>query len=136
MVHYRSGTGYFLFFYLTLQFANLASLHLCQFLGATSKNLQVALTVFPLLMFFSIAFSGFVVQLPSLPVYLKGWAPAISIMRWAFQAVLVNELDENPKAFPHDETEGWISYFEMFGFGSFSKWAAVFILLSIALCFR
>lgn len=53
---------------------------------ATWTRLEdTAVALFPISLFFYIAFAGFIVRLPTMPGYLKGWAPPVSFARWALE---------------------------------------------------
>ena len=42
-------------------------------------------------LFYFIAFAGFIVRVPTLPIYLRSWAPNTSFARWALQGLIINE---------------------------------------------
>jgi hypothetical protein len=48
-------------------------------------------------LFFFIAFGGFIVRVPTLPPYLRHWAPQISFVRWALQGLVINEFEVRTK---------------------------------------
>ncbi len=60
---------------------------------ATGTRLQdTAVALFPVFLFFFLAFGGFIVRLPTLPGYLGSWAPPISFIRWAMEVRSVARL--------------------------------------------
>lgn len=54
-------------------------------LAAATRLEETAVALFPIALFFFIAFGGFIVRLPTLPGYLKTWAPPASFARWAME---------------------------------------------------
>lgn len=56
-----------------------------QMLAAATRLQDTAVALFPVFLFFFIAFGGFIVRLPTLPGYLRAWAPTISFVRWAME---------------------------------------------------
>lgn len=59
---------------------------LLQMLATWTRLENTAVAMFPVVLFFLVAFAGFIVRLPTLPTYLKGWASDLSFARWAMQA--------------------------------------------------
>lgn len=56
-----------------------------QMLAAGTRLQDTAVSLFPVFLFFFIAFGGMIVRLPTLPSYLHAWAPTISFVRWAME---------------------------------------------------
>lgn len=56
-----------------------------QMLAAATRLQDTAVSLFPVFLFFFIAFGGFIVRIPTLPGYLRSWAPTISFVRWAME---------------------------------------------------
>lgn len=56
-----------------------------QMLAAATRLQDTAVALFPVFLFFFLAFGGFIVRLPTLPGYLGSWAPPISFVRWAME---------------------------------------------------
>lgn len=54
-------------------------------MAAATRLQDTAVALFPVFLFFFIAFGGFIVRLPTLPGYLRAWAPTISFVRWAME---------------------------------------------------
>ena len=54
-------------------------------LAAATRLQDTAVALFPVFLFFFLAFGGFIVRLPTLPGYLGSWAPPISFIRWAME---------------------------------------------------
>lgn len=54
-------------------------------LAAATRLQDTAVALFPVFLFFFLAFGGFIVRLPTLPGYLGSWAPPISFVRWAME---------------------------------------------------
>lgn len=117
----RPGGGYFFFYYLIMLLASCNGLFLCQMIAALSPSVSAALQLFPVMLFFVIAFSGllwvllqysihymvvsivtyfhfsgFIVYLPDFPAWLGDWAPYFSFMRFGFEGCTLNEFSNNP----------------------------------------
>eukprot|EP01040_Poterioochromonas_malhamensis_P027133 gene27133-34321_t len=52
------------------------------------------MSLFPVLMFFALAFEGFIIYVPEFPVW-SHWATYVSYLRYAYQALILNEFDGN-----------------------------------------
>lgn len=61
--------------------------------------------------------------IPEFPVFLRAWAPYISFLRFAFQALALNELEDNSKL-PYGQ-----QYIDTLGFDDFSKGQCIPIML-------
>jgi len=81
----RRSPGAFAFFVFVLQIASLVSLSVCELIAYVSPSAPYAMTVFLPVSFYFVAFSGFVVLIPSLPMYMRHFFPQTSYLRWAFQ---------------------------------------------------
>lgn len=64
-------------------------------LAAATRLQDTAVALFPVALFFFIAFGGFIVRLPTLPEYLRSWAPIVSFVRWAME-VMCGSLSVGP----------------------------------------
>ncbi|CAM9914015.1 unnamed protein product [Scytosiphon promiscuus] len=113
--------GYFL---LVIVLCNLVALSFCQMLAAATRLQDTAVSLFPVFLFFFIAFGGFIVRIPTLPGYLRSWAPTISFVRWAMEGLVINEFEGNEEAiFPRPEgipvtpEEIYETFLEAYGFG-------------------
>jgi len=111
----RSGGGYFFYFYYIMLMCSLNGLFVCQLLAAISSSTQAALQLFPALLFFVLAFSGFIIYLPDFPPWLGSWAPYLSFLRYGFQGLVLNEFSNNTEL-PYES-----SYLDNLGFNSVSQ---------------
>ncbi|GMI10474.1 hypothetical protein TrLO_g8347 [Triparma laevis f. longispina] len=114
-----------IFFYIIAALTSLCGLFYCQMLAVLSPTQQSAITLFPATLFFFISFAGYIVQLPSLPDWLSQ-VPNVSFLRWGFQALVINELEDNTFVFPAPTTEVLYKAFaEQYGIYGYSKWTSV-----------
>jgi hypothetical protein len=129
MVHFNAAAGCFSFFLGVCFLCSITGLFMCQLVAAVSASAPAAITILPIAYFFCIALSGFLVYLPTLPVWLSVWAPYCSYVRWGFQALVLNEFENN--TFLSDAT----TYIEVLGFQSFSKYQCADRILIFTLSF-
>jgi ABC-type multidrug transport system permease subunit len=92
----KTASAFGLFVYIMV-FSSLCGLFVCYFVSAISPTIQVALNFFPLVLFFTVAFAGFIINLPQFPPWLGTWAPYLSFMRYSLQALALNEFEDNNK---------------------------------------
>ena len=72
-------------------------------------------------------FAGFAIYIPQMPVWLGTWAPYITFMRWSFQALVLNEFQDNDNL-PYAQ-----SYINNLGFDTYTKEECIpFIILYLA----
>jgi len=142
MAGLHSNFACFGYFYLVTMLCSLCALFFCQLLSITLPNPQTAVAVFPASLFIFVLFAGFIVRLPSLPSWIGAWCPDASFARWAFQGLVINELDGNARVSYKDLPAVYYSpnpYQTMvsnLGFQGYSKWFTVPILLSNMVLFR
>lgn len=96
MVGFRSGAQYFFYFYYVLLLMSLWSVQLVGFVASMATSTQTALSYFPIMMFINVGFAGFLIFIPRFPDWLGYWGPYISMMRFAFQSLILNEFQNNP----------------------------------------
>lgn len=89
-------------------------LYACQLIAAISPSAQTAISGFPVALFFTITFAGYMIFIPSFPTWLESWAPYISFMRFSFQALVVNEFKDNSDL-PYGN-----AYLDTLGFNDYS----------------
>ena len=124
MCGFNTADGHFGVYYLVMLLVSITGLFLCQLLAALSISAQSAIQFFPVALFFSVSFAGYIVYIPSLPDWLRGWAPYVSFLRFAFQTLVLNEFVGNPDVNNGDY------YIDAMGFGSFERddcWPIVII---------
>jgi ABC-type multidrug transport system permease subunit len=119
-----NSSGKFVFFFFVLLLCSYIGLFACQLIAAIAPNATTAVSFFPVLLFFSVAFSGYIVYIPQFPIFLRAWAPYLSFIRYAFQALVLNEFQDNPEL-PFQQL-----YVDSLGFDTLSKWECVPALLA------
>lgn len=82
-------------FFLALLLTSWTGLFVSQAIAALSPSGQAAINFFPVSLFVTITFAGFIVYIPTFPTFLRVWAPYVSFMRWTFQALVLNEFSGN-----------------------------------------
>lgn len=115
MVGLRSGAEHFIFFYYILIFTSFSGYFIACFIASVAPSSQAALSYYPIVLFFSIVFSGFLIYLPQFPDWLGSWAPYISFMRYAYQALVLNELNGNT------ELPNYSIYINNYGFNDLQR---------------
>lgn len=115
------------FFLLIVWVTTFIALFICQFIAFISPSTEIAMSLFPIVLFFATAFEGFIIFLPQFPDWL-GWAANVSYMRFAFQALVLNEFQGNDEDLPNESY-----YIDELGFDTFSKTeCATFLLIFLA----
>jgi hypothetical protein len=99
---YRIGAHHFLRYLVSLNLAAISGFFVCQLTAALSPSPQTAMSVYPVVVFTITSVSGYFLYLDDLPLYIRPWAPFISPIRWALQAIISNELSENPELLKGD----------------------------------
>ncbi|CAN0027756.1 unnamed protein product [Discosporangium mesarthrocarpum] len=139
----NSDPGRFGYFTGVMILSNLVALSFCQMLASFTRLEETAVALFPVALFSFIAFGGFIVRLPTLPEYLRAWAPTISFVRWALQGLVVNEFEGNDRVFPIPEAipvtpdEVFRSFLAAYGFDNgISKLTVLPILVANLFVFR
>jgi ABC-type multidrug transport system permease subunit len=115
MCGFTSEDGHFGVYYLVHMLVSITGLFLCQFLAALSVSAQSAIQFFPVALFFTVSFAGYIVFIPTFPTWLRVWAPYISFLRFAFQALVLNEFSGN-----EDINNGGF-YIEQMGFDTYTR---------------
>ena len=83
----------FWIFFLSLTLASFSSSSMGLWLGCMFPNAQVAVTLGPMVTVPSTLFAGYYVSINSIPVWLR-WIQYLSLFKWSFQAVAVNEFHD------------------------------------------
>lgn len=144
LVGLNSSTPWqFAFFLLTIWLSDLAALSFCQALASRAKTQQAAIALFPISLFFFMAFAGFIIRIPTLPDYLRSWAPRVGFLRWALQGLIINEFEgqedtffPQPPGSPFTSHDAYEALLDAFGYSGTSKWAAIPVLLLSIATFR
>jgi ABC-type multidrug transport system permease subunit len=95
MAGLRTDEGHFGPYYVILLIISWTGLFVGQTMAALSPTGQAAINFFPVSLFVSVAFAGYIVYIPSFPLWLRSWAPYVSFMRWGFQGLVLNEFSGN-----------------------------------------
>ncbi len=78
------------YFYLITSLNRLVSTALALLVSSISKDIESAQHLQPLIIFCMVLFGGFYVNDESIPIWLR-WIGNFSPMKWAFEAVCINE---------------------------------------------
>jgi ABC-type multidrug transport system ATPase subunit/ABC-type multidrug transport system permease subunit len=93
MCNFRPGAGHFFIYWIvTILVVNVAYAY-GMFIVNLIPNQQVALQVFPVLFMPLMIFSGFYLNKDNTPPYFI-WVQYISFIKWAFQAIMLNEFTD------------------------------------------
>lgn len=114
MIGFRPDLQRFGYFVYIMIVTDIIGYMVCQLVSNLSSSAEIAMSFFPVAMFFATAFEGFIVYLPQFPDWL-GWGGYVSYMRFSFQALVLNEFQDNPKL-PLAS-----SYLSLLGFHSFDR---------------
>lgn len=119
IIYYMTGlndaSGHFLTFYGNLLLVSWTGLFFAQMIAALCPTSMVAIASYPIALFINLTFAGYIIYLPSFPEYLSSWGPYITFMRFSFQTLVLNELQDNPDL-PYAQ-----SYIDGLGFDTMSK---------------
>lgn len=104
VVYFMTGlkSGGFGLFCGVLIITSWTGLFVCQLIASVSPSAQSAISGFPVALFFTITFAGYMIFIPTFPDWLSSWAPYISFMRFSFQALVLNEFNDN-SALPYSQ---------------------------------
>eukprot|EP01039_Chlorochromonas_danica_P004846 gene4846-5314_t len=116
----KEWSAFFCFLYIVLV-TDWIGCMVCQMVSYVSASAEIAMSFFPVALFFAMAFEGFIVYLPQFPKWLQ-WADNLSYMRFSFQAVVVNEFSGNSEL-PLEEI-----YLSNLGFQELDAWQCGAIL--------
>jgi ABC-type multidrug transport system ATPase subunit len=121
------GYGYF---FIVLYMTSLTGLFMAQLIASMAPTAQSAISLFPVALFFSVAFAGYIVYIPQFDQWLRVWAPYGSFMRWAFQGLVLNEFDGN-NDLPYEN-----EYIDNLGFDTYTKeqCAPIIIIFTAIFC--
>jgi ATP-binding cassette subfamily G (WHITE) protein 2 (SNQ2) len=126
LVGFRTSNNAFPFFLMIMWISTIISMFICQFLAFISPSMEIAMSLFPVVLFFATAFEGFIVYLPEFPDWLS-WAANVSYMRFSFQSLVLNEFQGNDEQLPLESY-----YIDALGFNTFSKTqCACFLLIFV-----
>lgn len=129
MANLSNCGGCYGFFFGTLFLCSVTGLFMAQVIASLAPSAQAAISLFPVALFFTVAFAGYIVYIPEFDKWLRVWAPYGSFMRWGFQALVLNELADNG-----DLPDGQ-SYIDNLGFESYSKNHCISIIPVFSIAF-
>eukprot|EP00050_Salpingoeca_kvevrii_P011111 m.12819 g.12819 ORF g.12819 m.12819 type:complete len:185 (+) comp3261_c0_seq2:1468-2022(+) len=92
LVDLNSDFGRFLRFTLALIGVNLTATSFGMCISAMTPNIEVAGLIAPITLILMMLFGGFYINVESIPDWLI-WLESISFIKYAYQALLVNEFD-------------------------------------------
>ena len=95
MVGFKNTAESFGYFYFFILFASLIADLNAKLFAALSSKSQNAMTLYVFGMILAIFFSGYMVYLPELPVWLKPWSVDLDFARFIFQGLVLNEYEGN-----------------------------------------
>jgi ABC-type multidrug transport system permease subunit len=126
---FSDGFEYYLFYWGTLLICDVASLATGKLLSNISASMQVAVNIFPIFLMLVASFEGFIIYIPQFPSWLS-WVPNIDYVRYAFQALVLNEFRDN-ESLPFAN-----HYLTNLGFDTLDKYECLCILcyFALALC--
>lgn len=123
MVGFTDADGHFGCFFITMMLTSWTGLFTCQMMAALASTAQAAINFFPVSLFITVAFGGYIVYIPSFALWIRVWAPYLSFLRYAFQALTLNEMRGNPDL---DRGEDFI---EELGFDTIDRDTCVGLIL-------
>lgn len=87
--------GGFSYFWGQMFLTSCTGLFMAQLIASLAPSAQAAISLFPVALFFVVAFAGYIVYIPEFSYWLRCWAPYGSFMRWGFQGLVLNEFSNN-----------------------------------------
>lgn len=123
----RNSAGSFIFFIVILFLTSMCGLFVCQLVASLAPSSATALSFFPVSLFFTVAFAGYIVYIPQFPSWLGDWGPYASFMRYSLEALVLNEFVDNDNL-PFEN-----SYIDSLGYNSLTKEDCVPILIMFVL---
>jgi hypothetical protein len=95
MTGLRTEQGRFGMFFLVMLLTHQCSLLMSYMIVAIASSSTVAISYFPAFLVFNMFYAGFVVYIPVMPDWQGSWIPYLSFFRYAFQGLVLNELQHN-----------------------------------------
>ncbi|CAM9671049.1 unnamed protein product [Chrysoparadoxa australica] len=127
MTGLNPSPGRFWYFFLVMQMLTIVVTSCCMLVASLCRTCQAAVTMYPALAFFFVAFGGFIVRTSSLPAYLGAWAPSCSFIRWGMEGLLMNEFEGEGSVLPDFIYQLVMNEFD---FHSASKWGNTLVALA------
>ena len=131
IIYFMAGLrdGHYGYFFIIILLSNYTIMYLSFTLGAISSSIQVSLSLFPIVLGLNILYAGYLVYIPNMPGVEGTWLPYIFYLRYAFQGLVLNELQNND-----DLTESH-SYISELDFDTISVSGCTAIILIFLGCF-
>lgn len=133
VVYYLAGLtnehGAFWFFFTIMWMTDTAGLVVCYIASGLAAHTQMATGIFTIIAMVSFSSAGYLVYIPDLPTYTRGWLPYLVFLRYGFQSLVLNEFSGNEDLPERDE------YIGNLGFRSLNRFECIgyFSLLLAAL---
>jgi ABC-type multidrug transport system ATPase subunit len=125
MSNLRPGFGHFVVFLMFMALASYCSKALALLASSISQSTTEAMCYFPALFMFNSMYAGFLVRIPSMPLWQRAWLPCISFFRYVFQGIVLNEYQDNSRL------NNAHAYIDAFGFDFISVEGCAFLLCLI-----
>lgn len=141
MIELDRSPQYFLFFILSETLMMLSGLAMCELVIYSSGPIRDAYTGVPAAAFFQFLFSGLFLKPQSFPVWMKGWMPAFSFIRWNMQGQFLN-------TYTHQAVPGGLftifpsgysfysAFLNLFGWNGRTRWFCAKVLVINVLVYR
>jgi ATP-binding cassette subfamily G (WHITE) protein 2 (SNQ2) len=123
MAGLRNSADSFVFFVVVMFLTSMCGFFVCQLVAAAAPSAATALSFFPVSLFFTVAFAGYIVYIPQFPSWLGDWGPYGSFMRFSLEGLVLNEFNDNSNL-PLES-----SYIDSLGYNSLTKENCVPILV-------
>jgi ATP-binding cassette subfamily G (WHITE) protein 2 (SNQ2) len=120
LMGFKFTSGYFLYFSFSLLLANICNYFIVTWFAAFFKEEEPAYALYPLSFLFMTTFSGYCINVRSISV-VWNWAPNVSVMRWCFEGLMINQWNEFGI-----EGENVLT---LFNFNNFNKMNCIWILI-------
>lgn len=91
----RSDHAHYGVFFVVMLLNGFCGLFMAYCIVAISSSSTVALSYFPVFVVFNMFYAGNVVHFPVMPDWQSSWLPYISIFRYSFQGLVLNEFQHN-----------------------------------------
>ena len=131
LIYFMAGLrdGHYGFYFLILLLCNYICMYTAYVCAAISSSTQVALSIFPIALALNVLYAGFLIYIPNMPGVEGTWLPYVFFYRYAFQGLVLNELQDN------DDLSLSHSYISELGFDNLSVSGCTAILLIYLVCF-
>jgi hypothetical protein len=115
---------HFAIHYFIMWLVSVACYFLSEIIAVSHATAEAGLTTYRNVIFLLILYAGYVVPCTEYPEWQRSWIQYFSILRWAFQALVLNEYQNNTEFV---EADAIVS--TLYSFDTISLWWCVFILV-------